>query len=598
MILFLISFAAGALTALAPCIISLLPVIIGGSLTGERSNKRAFVVTASLGLSVIIFTLLLKASTVFINVPPELWKVISGFIIVVLGLAMVFPKLWDSLPFLNRINRDSNKLLATGYQKQNFLGDVLVGAALGPVFASCSPTYFLILATVLPASFSLGVLYLAVYALGLTLMLLVITIGGQKILDRLGVASDSYGWFKRSIGVLFVLVGIGIVFGIDRQIQLALSGGLFDTSKIERVLLANQVSGGLKPTDIGTLNTKNMPTPQALVAGETSAQRILRKSALYPKAPEIVNPSGFVNTNGKAVTIGEFKGKKIVLVDFWTYSCINCIRTAPYLNAWYEKYKDQGLEIIGVHTPEFAFEHVLDNVSKATIHEKIKYPVVLDNDYATWNAFKNQYWPRKYLVDIDGYIVYDHAGEGDYDVTEKEIQKALADRATVLGQNSAVASGMVVPADVTSVESGKVGSPESYLGSARNQYLGNGTAGKSGIQTFTAPANPQRNKVFLSGTWNITDEYAKSVGAGSIIYKYSAKNVYLVMSSDTGNTITILLDGKPVGAQKNADTEADSTIHVQEHKLYRLIGGREYGEHTLEIKVDGPGLEAYAFTFG
>ncbi len=598
MILLLISFVAGVLTALAPCIISLLPVIIGGSLSGDRSNKRAFVVTISLGISVILFTLLLKASTIFINVPPTVWQGISGVIIVILGFAMVFPKLWDSLPLLNRINRDSNKLVGVGYQKQNFFGDVLVGAALGPVFASCSPTYFLILATVLPASFALGLVYLIVYAIGLSLMLLLITLGGQKLLDKLGVASDSYGWFKRTIGVLFILVGLGIFFGIDKQIQVALSGGLLDTSKIERYLIENQASDGLMPENpSGSLNTTE--TPIVAPAGATPAERAAVKSTQYPKAPEIVRPSGFVNTDGKAITLGEFKGKKVVLVDFWTYSCINCIRTTPYLNAWYEKYKDQGLEIVSIHTPEFAFEQVLANVQKATTDMQIKYPVVLDNDYATWGAFKNQYWPRKYLVDIDGFIIYDHAGEGEYEATEKMIQKALAERAQVLGEEAGNLTGTVKPGETMDVDFGKVGSPETYFGSGRNELLANGTPGTSGVQSFAAPENPSKNKLYFGGVWNITPEYAESKESGSIVYRYKAKNVYLVMSSKAGTNITILIDGKPVtDAMKGADVKAGGVIRVQENRLYRLIEGDAYEEHTIEIKVDGAGLEAFAFTFG
>ncbi len=577
-----ISFIAGVLTALAPCIISLLPVIIGGSLTGERSNKRALVVTASLGISVIAFTLLLKASTVFINVPPEVWKLISGTIIVVLGVAMVFPKLWDSLPLLNRINQDSNKLLATGYKKQNFFGDVLVGAALGPVFASCSPTYFLILATVLPASFALGILYLVVYALGLSLMLLVITIGGQKLLDKLGVASDSYGWFKRSIGALFILVGLGIAFGIDQKIQVALSGGLFDTSRIEQILLAKRGDSGLMPEGADTLNEASNISDDA-----TSRERVVIKSVKYPKAPEIARPSGFLNTDGAPVTLGQFKGEKVVLVDFWTYSCINCIRTTPYLNAWYEKYKDQGLEIVSIHTPEFAFERVLNNVQKATASMGIKYPVVLDNDYATWSAFKNQYWPRKYLIDIDGFIVYDHAGEGEYDVTEREIQKALDERARVRGEQATVSSDVVTPNDVVEVDFRKVGSPETYFGSARNEDLGNGVPGRAGVQQLEVPENITRNKLYLAGTWDIQEEYAETRGKGSILYKYKAKNVYLVMSAATPQQVEVLIDG-----------QVSKTISVSEHTLYIIAEGDAYEEHTLEIRIPETGLEVYAFTFG
>lgn len=576
-----ISFVAGALTALAPCTISLLPVIVGGSLSGGTSVRRAYVVTASLGVSVIIFTLLLKASTVFINVPSSVWAYVSGVTIAILGLVMVFPALWDSLPLLNRINMGSNRLLASGYQKQNFTGDILVGAALGPIFSSCSPTYFLILATVLPASFALGFVYLVAYTLGLCGLLLVITLAGQAVLDKLGVASDPYGWFKRSIGVLLVIVGVGITFGADKKLQIALSGSLFDETKIEQYLLSLHGDMELMPESADTLNEASVVSE-----GATEQERTALKMTKYPKAPEIVKPSGYLNTEGKPVTLSQFRGKKVVLVDFWTYSCINCKRTIPYLNAWYGKYKDQGLEIVGVHTPEFAFEHVLDNVARAIGEEGIKYPVVLDNDYATWGAFKNQYWPRKYLIDIDGYIVYDHAGEGEYDVTEAEIQKALAERARIMGDTS-VSTGTVDPTDATAVDFGKVGSPETYFGSSRNEYLGNGEPGVSGAKNFSVPAKIVRNKLFLSGAWAIEDEFAVSRGPAAILYTYSAKNVYLVMSAPKRMTVEIFLDGK-----------RSKPLDVKEHTLYTIVEGVDYAEHTVEIRIPETGVEVYAFTFG
>ena len=190
MILFLLSLLAGVLTVLAPCTISLLPVIVGGSVSGERSARRALVVTASLGVSVVLFTFILKVSTAFITVPQSFWHELSGVVIIVLGVAYVFPALYERLPLLNRLNRSSNRLLATGYQQHNFTGDVLIGAALGPVFSSCSPTYFLILAAVLPVSVVLGTLYLIAYVIGLCGTLLIVAAAGQKLLQLLGVASD------------------------------------------------------------------------------------------------------------------------------------------------------------------------------------------------------------------------------------------------------------------------------------------------------------------------------------------------------------------------------------------------------------------------
>lgn len=597
MILFLLSLLAGILTVLAPCTISLLPIIVGGSVSGERSFRRALVVTGSLGVSVVAFTLVLKVSTALINIPQEFWQVLSGVIIIALGITTIFPFLYEHLPLINRMNRSSNRLLATGYKKQSFTGDILIGAALGPVFSSCSPTYFLILATVLPRSLIAGIIYLLAYAFGLCAGLLVVTVVGQKLLEKFGVASDPYGWFKRSIGVLFLLVGVAILFGYDKRLELVVASNIFDVTKIEQGLLATQKQD--QPSTASSTPLASAVSPSANnVASADAKTRIAEKESTYQKVPEITNPSGFVNTDGKPIKIADFVGKKVILIDFWTYSCINCQRTLPYVKAWYDKYHDQGLEIISIHTPEFAFEHVLSNVQNAVHADGVKYPVVLDNDYGTWNAFGNQYWPRKYLVDIDGYIVYDHAGEGDYDTTEKAIQKALLERATVLGTSVSV-SGTATPKDLMPTDSSKIGSLETYFGSARNEYLANGVTGTPGAQNLVVPTDISANKLYLSGSWNFAPEYAESkVPNTKIIYKYQAKSVYFVASSASGVKLRLLLDGKAIGSAAGADVAGDGSVTIKENRLYKLVNGLDYSEHTLEIQVEGTGLDAYTFTFG
>ena len=593
---------------LAPCTLSLLPVIVGGSMSGERSLRKALIVTGSLGVSVILFTLILKASTALIAIPQSFWQILSGVIIITLGVTTIFPSLYESLPFLNSMNRGSNKLLATGYKKNSFWGDVVMGAALGPVFSSCSPTYFLILATVLPRSFGLGIVYLLAYAVGLCGALLIVTLAGQKLLGVFGVASDPSGWFKRCIGVLFLLVGIAILVGYDKKLELAIAGNIFDVTKIEQSLLQKQTplqQTALKPTpenDALATSSSSTSTVSATAPvttlSQTTQDRVRGKSALYPKAPEITSPSGFINTGGVPITFSQFKGKKVVLVDFWTYSCINCQRTLPYVKAWYAKYHDQGLEIVSIHTPEFAFEHVLKNVQQAVTDDGIQYPVVLDNDYGTWTAFGNQYWPRKYLIDIDGYVVYDHAGEGSYDETEAAIQKALKERATVLGITENL-SGTATPVGVVTTNSALVGSPETYFGSGRNEYLGNGAVGQAGTQTLVLPDTVSRNQLYLTGTWKFTSEYAESQGAKSAItYKFQARDVYLVASSGAGTKVTVLLDGKPVGSNAGDDVASDGTLTVKANRLYKVVHLPDYGEHTLELQVQGGGLDAYTFTFG
>ncbi len=605
MLLLLISFAAGVLTVLAPCTISLLPVIVGGTLSGGSSIKRIVVVTTSLGLSVVAFTLLLKVTTALIAVPQGFWQGVSGAIIIALGLAMVFPRLWDSIPFLNAINKESNKALATGYQKQNFTGDILTGAALGPVFSSCSPTYFLILATVLPRSIPEGIVYLVVYAIGLCGGLFVVALAGQKLLEWLGVASDPDGLIKRAIGVVFLALGIAISFGYDKQLEAYAAEHFFDVTTIEQKLLAAQAPGpGVLPivpagdtapsAETPSVSEQSSTTVSIKTSSIASATRAATKSLSYPKAPEITRPSGYVNTGDTPITIGEFKNKKVVLIDFWTYSCINCQRTLPYMKAWDDKYRDLGLEIIGIHTPEFAFEKVQANVETAVKGFGLKYPSVLDNSYGTWNAFGNSYWPRKYLIDIDGYIVYDHAGEGNYEETERAIQKALQERADVLK------TGQTIPNDIANPKAtvAQAGSPETYFGSARNEYLANGVPQMSGTQSLTTSADIGLNKLYLGGAWKFSPEYAEAGEGATITYRYAAKGVYFVAASSEGATISVMLDGKPVPEAKAGADVLDGKATIKGNRLYKLIESSSPESHVLEIKIEKGVLDAYTFTFG
>ena len=233
----IVSFLAGVLTVLAPCILPLLPVVIGSSASG-RSKLTPYVVVASLGVSVILFTFLLKASTAFIMVPQEFWTYLSGGILFLFGVTLVFPTVWENLPGLSRFSIGSNKLMGMGFRKKNVFGDIIVGASLGPIFSTCSPTYFVILASVLPASFLLGTVYLFTYTCGLCLMLLFIALLGEKFTSRLNNLSDPRNWFKRSLGILFILLGLSIALGLEKKLEThILNSGFFDITTIEQKLL-------------------------------------------------------------------------------------------------------------------------------------------------------------------------------------------------------------------------------------------------------------------------------------------------------------------------------------------------------------------------
>ncbi len=607
MLLLGISFVAGLLTVLAPCILPLLPVIVGGSIrdTGAGVNwKRAFTITLSLGVSVILFTLLLKASTLLIDIPEQFWKWLSGGIIILFGVLTVFPEIWESFRYAGTLNRHSNALLGKHALKQNVWGDIVVGAALGPVFSTCSPTYFIVLATVLPVSPLLGMTYLLTYVLGLCLALLAIAFVGQKIMSRLGVAADPRGLFKRGLGVLFLLVGIAVLTGFDKKIDAFLvSNVVFDITKVEQYLLQRSmveededrdsegepVSGADVGTPAGTLTEDKVEMGMQLSAKAMKSR--------FPIAKEISTPDGFINTDGKEITLESLRGK-VVLLDIWTYSCINCQRTIPYLNAWHDKYAEDGLVIIGLHTPEFAFEKKVSNVERAVEEFKIKYPVILDNDFSTWIAYGNNFWPRKYLIDIDGHIVYDHIGEGAYDETEREIQRALSERVGRLNIEASIEKDVVSPVGVVSVDATKERTPEIYFGAWRNSALINGKTQTVGVQQLESVSNPVSHGLYLTGPWNIQQEYAETAGATSIRIKYSAKNVYMVLSADTPQEVVITRDGQVLTEDRGKDVSSSGTMTVGLELLYHLVGDNEHGEHVLEIVIPKAGVKAFTFTFG
>ncbi len=315
----------------------------------------------------------------------------------------------------------------------------------------------------------------------------------------------------------------------------------------------------------------------------------------YPRAKEFVSPDGFINTGGQPITLADYIGKKVVLIDFWTYSCINCQRTIPYLEGWYKKYEDAGLVIIGVHTPEFDFEKVLANVQAGVTKFGITYPVVLDSNFGTWQAYNNNYWPSEYLIDIDGLVRENNIGEGHYEETEANIQTLLAERAAALGDKTPTPTGTlsVVPTDI------EAASPETYFGSARNEYLGNGSAHRPGPQTLTLPTTPKLNTLYLGGTWNFLSEYAETASAQTqVMYHYSAKDVYLVASSKNSVTIKVLVDGKPISADRGADVSAAGEVKVGEARLYKLVESQNQQEHTIQLIITGAGLDAFTFTFG
>lgn len=338
--------------------------------------------------------------------------------------------------------------------------------------------------------------------------------------------------------------------------------------------------------------------PATIIENGTVTNVQIDKSQ-FKIAPELAKISGYINTD--PITLADLRGK-VVLVDFWTYSCINCIRTIPYLNAWHEKYADDGLVIVGVHTPEFEFEKDYNNVKAAVEKFEIEYPVAQDNDKGTWKAYENRYWPRKYLIDNEGYIRYDHIGEGRYAETEKVIQSLLSERAAYMGVNATIDQSISRPENAQSVNFGRIGTPELYFGYQFSRApLGNPEGFKPDqTVTYTIPEDTAitPNRIYLDGEWkNNADHMELQSEKGRIVLSYSAKAINIV-AGGTGE-LYISEDGSELtDSSRGLDVSEGGTVVIDRQKLYNLAMHEEYGRHNIVIDVTGRGFEVYTFTFG
>ncbi|MBI4361767.1 MAG: thioredoxin family protein [Euryarchaeota archaeon] len=336
-------------------------------------------------------------------------------------------------------------------------------------------------------------------------------------------------------------------------------------------------------------------SPGPLTPGEAPAAPPSSPLSPYPRAPELRGIAGVINA-GPNVSLASLRGQ-VVLVDFWTYTCINCQRTLPYLTAWDRKYRDQGLAVIGVHTPEFEFEKNLDNVKRAVAEHRIEYPVVQDNDYATWRVYKNNYWPRKYLVDAEGNIRYDHIGEGAYEETEQWIQRLLEERNRSLRlQRTTVAS------ELGETRFASVQTPELYLGTNfARAPLGNPEGFQPGrTVAYTMPPAQESNLVYLEGTWtNHPDHMELASDSGRVVLRHTARSVNIVAGGNA--SLRINLDGKDLGPSAGRDIAPGSNatrLTIQAERLYNLVNTDDYATRLLQFRADGRGFRLYTFTFG
>ena len=540
-LLLLIGFLAGVVTAISPCVLPVLPILLAGGAAGGR--RRPYAIIAGLVLSFVVFTLTAAWIIDRLGLPDDFLRNAALVLLFVVAATLLVPRLGELLerPFLRLTRRRPG---GAG-------GGFVLGASLGLVFVPCAGP-ILAYITVRAASEHLNakaVLLTIAYSLGAAVPMLLVALFGR------GVSARLRGPLVRpALGVVMALAGVAIVFNVDTKAQTALGG--YTTS------LQNWIEGN-NYVDRHLHGTK----PRLVSAGTGQL-------ADYGRAPDFTRISDWLNTPGdRPLSLASLRGK-VVLIDFWTYSCINCLRTLPHLEAWDRAYRKDGLVIVGVHTPEFAFEHSLSNVRSATRRLGVRYPVALDNDYGTWDAYSNQYWPAEYLLDRRGHVRHVHFGEGEYDRTEQLIRQLLAPDRTHLPTATAIADR--TPMAVTT--------PESYLGYDRlDRYAGSGIA-RDRFATYRFPASLPLDHLAYGGSWLVRGEGILAGRAARLRLRFHAHDVYLVLGG-TG-TVRVLVDGRPV-----------RVVRVRGDRLYTLLSGKKLVEGLLELRFS-PGIEAYAFTFG
>ncbi len=578
LLLILFAFLGGVVTILSPCILPILPIVLSGSVGGGK--KKPFGIVTGFVVSFTFFTLFLTSIVKATGVSPDILRNFSVFVLIAFGLVLIIPQIQAKMEMLfsKLATKVPNKSDGEG-----FSGGFVIGLSLGLLWTPCVGP---ILASIISLAFTgtvtgSAVIITLAYAVGTTLPMLVIMYGGRNLLHKVPWLLKNTTKIQKIFGVIMIVTAIGIFFNIDRQ---------FQSYVLEKFPQYGTGLTGFEDSDLIRDELDNINKVE-----KVDKNMNYDNNYTVVPAPELIVGGKWLNS--KPLRLEDLRGK-VVLLDFMTYTCINCIRTFPYLNTWYDKYKDNGLVVIGIHTPEFEFEKDPDNVQKALDDFGIKFPVMQDNNYDTWRAYKNRYWPRKYLIDHNGNIVYDHAGEGNYDITEKKIQELLEQRDRELGINNNIEKDI---AKLDNVETSQARSPETYFGALRNQNFGSGTPFQKGTQTFAYPDNIKPNTLYLVGEWNIQDEYAeaKSLDA-KIIFRYFAKNNFLVATTDDEKPVVIdvKLDGELVTKNKGSDVDGNGQVQISQERLYRLIEADKADEHIIEINITEPGLRVFAFTFG
>ncbi|ALJ08726.1 MAG: cytochrome c biogenesis protein DipZ [Brevundimonas aurantiaca] len=576
MILFLLSYLAGVLTIVSPCILPVLPFVFARA-------DRPFVRN---GLPLLVGMAVTFAGVASLAALGGGWAVranevgrwIALAVMAALGLSLLIPAVGDRLmrPFVAAGSWLTDRVQRGSDDRGEVRSSLLLGVATGLLWAPCAgPILGLILtgAALQGAGVGSTVLLLAYAAGAATSLALALLVGGRvfkAMKGALGVGE----WVRRGLGVL-VLVGVAaIALGLDTGLLTRISAA--GTGRLEQALLTT-VGRGV-PTNTAPADLNNLPVEGVM--------------------PPLSGATTWINS--PPLTREQLRGK-VVVVDFWTYSCINCLRALPYVRAWAEKYKDQGLVVIGVHTPEFAFEKSEANVREAVARLGVAYPVAMDNDFAVWRAFKNQYWPAHYFIDAQGRIRHHHFGEGDYDGSERVIQQLLkeagaADVASDLVQVQA--QGAEAAADMA-----QLASPETYVGYARAEnFRSPGGFARDAVKTY-GPAALRLNDWSLTGPWRVTREHAAlTAPGGRLAFRFKARDLHLVMGpgeGDAGVRFRVRIDGAAPGSDAGSDIDVEGQGRIDRQRLYQLVRqSGPVGERTFEIEFLDPGVQVFAFTFG
>lgn len=583
MLLFLLAYLGGVLTIVSPCILPVIPFVLARADRPFLRNGLPMLVGMALAFAVV--ATLASVAGGWVVSANQYGRIAALTLLAIFGVTLLFPEIADRL--MRPLVAVGARLSQSADQSEgSLLAPLLLGVATGFLWAPCAgPVLGLILTgAALQGASVKTTLLLLTYAAGAATSLALALLVGGRVFAAMKRSIGAGEWIRRALGAAVLVAIVAIALGLDTGFLTNLSLG--STTSLEQGLLDK-----LRPQP----STTAMSGPsmmRAKPAGENEALPVEGAAPSLDGAVEWLN--------SKPLTTEQLKGK-VVVVDFWTYSCINCLRAIPYVRAWAEKYRDHGLVVIGVHAPEFAFERNVDNVKKAIATLAIGYPVAIDNEYKIWRAFENEYWPAHYFIDAKGQIRHHHFGEGDYDESEQVIQQLLAeagDKNVPDGMVAVNASG----AEAASAKS-DVKSPETYVGYDRaDHFVSPGGVVQDASHVYAA-GTAALNDWSLVGDWTIGNERAQSNAKDSaIVYRFHARDLHLVLGpSPDGKPVrfVVTIDGKAPSAAHGVDVDPEGNGVVTAQRLYQLV--RNPGavtDHTFEIRFLDPGAQAYAFTFG